>query len=106
MSNLNFKFSVIGLTETKISTQKSLVSNVSIDGYHFFTQPSHQNALIYRHPKSTFDSFNNYLTEIMDKISSENKYCILMADFNVNLLNCESHAPTEQFINNLTAYCF
>ncbi len=44
LSNLNFKFSVIGLTETKISMQKSLVSNVSIDGYHFFSQPSHQNA--------------------------------------------------------------
>ncbi len=29
-----------------------------------------------------------------------------MEDFNVNLLNYESHAPTEQFINNLTAYCF
>jgi hypothetical protein len=129
--------------------QNSLVSNVSLDGYHFISQPSHQNAggvglyirddcefhvrddftvstndseclsleihcqsqsniicsVIYRHPKSTFDSFNNYLTEIMDRISSKNKYCILMAYFNVNLLNYESHAPTEQFINNLTAYC-
>ncbi len=43
---------------------------------------------------------------IMDRISSENKYCILIGDFNVNLFNYESHAPTEQFINNLTAYCF
>ena len=24
-------------------------------------------SVIYRHPKSTFDSFNNYLTEIMGK---------------------------------------
>ncbi len=44
LSNLNFKFSVIGLTETKISMQKSLVSSDSIDGYHLFSQPSHQNA--------------------------------------------------------------
>ena len=36
LSNLNFKFSVIGLTETKISMQKCLASNVSIDGYNFF----------------------------------------------------------------------
>jgi hypothetical protein len=41
----------------------------------------------------------------MDRVSSKNKYCILMGDFNVILLNYESHAPTEQFINNLPAYC-
>ena len=62
-------------------------------------------SVIYRHPKSNFDNFKNYYMEIMDKISSENKYCVVMGDFNINLLNCESHTPTEQFINDLSAYC-
>ena len=29
-----------------------------------------------------------------------------MGDFNINLLNYESHNPTEEFINNMSVYCF
>lgn len=29
-----------------------------------------------------------------------------MGDFNINVLNFESHAPTEKFINNTSVYCF
>ena len=42
----------------------------------------------------------------MDKISNEKKYCILMGDFNINLLEYESHPPTDEFINNLRVFCF
>ena len=42
----------------------------------------------------------------MDKISNEKKYAILMGDFNINLLNYESHPPTDDFINNLRVFFF
>ena len=42
----------------------------------------------------------------MDKISRENKFCILMGDFNINWLNYESHTPTDEFISNLGVFCF
>ena len=42
----------------------------------------------------------------MDKISKENKICNLMGDFNINLLNYESHTPTDEFINNLGVFCY
>ena len=29
-----------------------------------------------------------------------------MGDFNINLLNFESHAHNHEFINNLGVYCF
>ena len=130
LSDLNSKFSIIGLTETKIKIDRSLTSNINISGYQFISQPSHQNAggvgfyirdeyefhcwddlttstndfeclslqihsqshsniicsVIYRHPNSNLANFNSYFTQIMDKISSEKKYCILMGDFNINLL--------------------
>ena len=29
-----------------------------------------------------------------------------MGDFNIDLLNFESHPPTNEFINNMGVYCF
>jgi exonuclease III len=63
-------------------------------------------SVIYGHPNGNFDHFSNYLTAAMDKISNEKKNCILMGDFNINLLNYESHPPTDEFINNLGVFCF
>ena len=54
--------------------------------------------VIYRHPNiSKFETLKNYLDPILDKISKEKKYCIMMRDFNINLLNFETHLPTDDF---------
>ena len=42
-----------------------------------------------------------YLNNTIDKISKENKYCIIMDDFNLDLLKCDLHPPTEEFLNTL-----
>ena len=63
-------------------------------------------AVVYRHPHSNLDNFTNYFTAAVDKISKESKFSMLMGDFNINLLNFESHTPTDLFINTLAAYCF
>lgn len=63
-------------------------------------------SVIYGHPNSNFEKFSNYLMAAIDKISIEKKYCTLMGDFNINLLNFDSHTPTDEFINTMTAYCF
>ena len=63
--------------------------------------------VIYRHPNiSKFETFMNYLDPSLDKISKEKKYCIMMGDFNINLLNFETHLPTDDFINTLGSYFF
>ena len=71
---------------------------------------SHRNtvcSVIYRHPaNSNLENFTNFLTNAMDQISKENKICILTGNFNINLLNYESHTPTDEFINNLGVFCY
>ena len=61
--------------------------------------------VVYRHPNSDIDVFNNYINEISGKINSENKFCIIMGDFNIDLLK-SSHSNTEEFLNNLESYFF
>ena len=73
-------------------------------------QNNHQHNIIcgvvYRHPTADIDATLTYLFNTIEKIHSENKYCILMGDFNINLLNFETHTDTDTFINTLGSYCF
>ena len=62
---------------------------------------------IYRHPNSDisireFTDFN----PILQKIPTENKQCVLMGDFNVNLLRINSHIESNEFYNSLTSHFF
>ena len=42
---------------------------------------------MYRHPNAQLDTTLNFLYKVTEKINKENKYCLLMGDFNTNLLN-------------------
>ena len=44
--------------------------------------------------------------ESLDKISSENKICFLMGDFNVNLMNYQHHQLTGQFLDGMYSNMF
>ena len=74
--------------------------------------PSKKNLIvgcIYRHPSSniSINQFNNdYIEPLLEKITSENKPCALMGDFNINLLNSETDDGSNLFFNNLTSNCF
>lgn len=39
-------------------------------------------------------------------MNKEGKLCALLGDFNANLLNFETHKPTEEFINTMHEYNF
>ena len=43
---------------------------------------------------------------LIEKANTENKYCFLLGDFNINLLNYDTHTQTEDFINTLNSYFF
>jgi hypothetical protein len=62
--------------------------------------------VLYRHPKANLEHFTNYLYSVLDKIANENKLLILMGDLNINLLNYETHGPTESFVNTMFTYNF
>ena len=63
-------------------------------------------AVVYRHPNSDLVTFFESFFKTLEKAHAESKYCIIMGDFNINLLNSESHSQTEHFINNLASYFF
>ena len=55
---------------------------------------------------SNFENFKVYFTSAIDKISKESKIAVLVGDFNINLLNYDTHSDTAEFLNTLGSYCF
>ena len=62
--------------------------------------------LIYRPPGLNLASFTYVFSEILTKIASEKKTCYLLGDYNVNLLNYETHVQCNDFLNALYGYSF
>lgn len=62
--------------------------------------------VIYRHPNSDTQSFLSYLNNVLQNINNENKYCMVLGDFNFNLLNFDSHSDTNEFLNILGSFFF
>ena len=62
--------------------------------------------VFYRHPHGNLDNFLNHLNMIVDKIHHEKKYCVLLGEFNLDLLKFESLPSTENFLNTLGSYYF
>ena len=57
--------------------------------------------VLYRHPHGNLDNFLNHLNMIVEKIHREKIYCVLLGDFNLDLLKFESHPSIENFLNTL-----
>ena len=72
--------------------------------------PNKQNQLIrtvHKHPSMNVSKFSHeYLTGILTKIKNENKYIILMGDFNVNLINYYKDTGTSEFLEQLFNHKF
>ena len=62
--------------------------------------------IIYRHPHGNLDSFMIHLNTVIEKIHRENKYCVILGDFNLDLLKFESHPGTNDFLNTLVSSYF
>ena len=54
----------------------------------------------YKHYKFNGD----YLNELLDKLSEENKTTFLLVDFNINFLNYDIHPPTNKFLDCLSSH--
>ena len=62
--------------------------------------------VIYRHPTGNPENFNRYLNDILEKISQMKKTCIILGDFNLDLLKFETHQNTDEFLNSLGSNFF
>ena len=64
---------------------------------------------IYRHPGSDIsiaDFSNLHLSPTLQKISNENNQCVIMGDFNVDLLKINMHYQSNDFYNSLFSTFF
>ena len=58
--------------------------------------------VIYRHPRGTeMVEFISHMSSLMKCIEKENKKVVIMGDFNVDLLNFESHSNTNSFLDTM-----
>ena len=73
-------------------------------------QQSSKNILVgchYRHHTDLKNYNSSYLENLTKKLGEQNnKHCVLMGDFNVNLLACDDHNDTENFYDILSSFSF
>ena len=58
---------------------------------------------IYKHPNMDVIEFINYLNQMLEKASKEQKQILLLGDLNINLVNYNIHQPTNHFLDSLTS---
>ena len=61
---------------------------------------------VYRPPNQNLVSFIEHFNKILSIISKDNKQCYIMGDFNLDLLHCDHHAYTQEFIDSLFSHMF
>jgi len=61
---------------------------------------------IYRPPNTSINIFREEMESLIRKMEGENVYFYMLGDYNINLLNCENHGDTNDFLNTLYShYC-
>ena len=51
------------------------------------------------------NEFNDdFLNKLLDGLCKENKTPFVLGDFNINLLNCDIHLPTSEFLDSLSSH--
>ena len=61
--------------------------------------------VVYRPPGENLTAFNDHYCQLLAKISFKSN-CYIAGDFtsNINLLNCETHSETDNFLNNMFSH--
>ena len=62
--------------------------------------------LVYRPPNQDYVSFLDKFCDILSLMSTNNKLCYIAGDCNLDLLRCNNHSQTQEFIENLFSYMF
>ena len=61
---------------------------------------------VYRPPGTDIEIFNHTINDICLQIKHENKVVYWAGDFNINILNSDSHAATGNFLNTMMSNAF
>ena len=60
--------------------------------------------VIYRPPDTDLKSFNEQVQELLSSVHLENKTTYCLGDFNINLLNIETHSETHEFTDAMFSF--
>ncbi len=60
----------------------------------------------YRHPSTEIENYTDYIQMTLSNSSVVNKQVFILGDFNINLLNYDSHTPTKDFVSLLLSQHF
>ena len=86
-------------TREDLSLQSSYAESLFIEIDKRFTGKN-QDAIVgvvYRPPDTDVKVFNDYLSSLLSKSKAEKKLLYILGDYNINLLNTNSHAATQDF---------
>ena len=72
---------------------------IEVDKNVFSTDKNLIVGVLYRIPNTDMKCFNDMYNETLNKIKNESKLSYLLGDYNINLLNTDSHAPTNDFVD-------
>ena len=62
---------------------------------------------MYKHPSMDLIDFDiNYLNNLLEKVSKEQKFVFLLGEFNISLLNYNVHKLTNEFLDSLASNSF
>jgi exonuclease III len=61
---------------------------------------------LYRPPNTDLTNLNKELENMLVPLNTINKCCYLCGDFNMNLLNIDTHHHTNEFLNTMSTYFF
>jgi exonuclease III len=92
---------IISINGTFNSLLEYLFVNISL--------PNSSNIMIgslYRPPNSDVTNFNLDMETLLNSLPIHKKPCYICGDFNLNLLNINSHHPTNEFVNNMSSAYF
>ena len=62
--------------------------------------------VIYRPPNTDTWIFNEKLNAVLNCVNNERKLCYLMGDYNIDILNYDSHSATAEFVDMLYSHAF
>ena len=77
---------------------------IEIDKSVFGSERNMLFGVIYRPPNTDIKLFIDALKEILENVQSENKVLYLVGDYNINLLNVDSHSLTADFNDTIYSY--
>ena len=62
--------------------------------------------MIYRPPDTDIREFNDYILQCLDQIKAEKRAAYLLGDYNINLLNVDAHAASQDFVDIMFSHFF